>query len=559
MCISHDQATFAQSLQTLGMESMMAGGMRIRWVDISKRAVDLAIERYDKDKEKYRIKVQHQLNMQADNQGGPELEPRAEQDIQEQLDSKMDEWRSSNPRITNEQAWQIMFNLIAYVFFPAQAQAPEIVRSMVKVSRAQSTAAESSRQEQTTTNESKDITAIVKDYVRKEATGSSCPATDEEVGSRVEDLLLEVEKHDRRLKEISLRIKHEMRYSGPKTALTKFYQHYNQIENCNMYHSLLQQYKTQPHIIDFILRTRGIEPRFGPGLGAETNLLIYICHENYGDNGTDDKSRTRRKQVSAQMSYAFPVVRIRKYFGLGVVALLGENIRDLASRLPGEDDEDKSKPGRNEGSGTRKVQMRGRKINHIARNLLIVDKQEYGGRLSAMLDDVKELIYQPAMDLRTDGKKPGPWVRCPSKKDLDKLELGARLDYTLRMLKAGAAGNTEDSDAEIPERRGKRSCPSVASSGAETGSGKPKRPKTHHEQVDPPEQEARGIHLDNDDGDTWSGRGKRRLRSRRGNEITPSDRDKPSRDSREGLRFADSLGSSDGSGDEEDDNGGEGY
>lgn len=446
-----NKADFEESLGKIGMKSMRVGGQNIDLSCLARQTVELAqnthelrmkdyykqLEDHQKAEKNHREQVK--LNMQAGKYGC--LEPG--------LPAKT---------VTEEESWQIMFNLIAYIFRPAQEHVPEIARVLSNPSARQSMAAACSNMDLHTERESKntDIQDVDEGYILQEAATSDGKTSESIDEGKEKEIESQIIRHETELKGVTHGFKVWMS-RVVKTPLTKVYNYYDQVQTVQRYDKILALSKGREtkHIFALVLAKRDINPNTQIGRGVSSPVLQYIASEICPAGETPLKTTV----ISERISHFRPVMELHRELGDGILALLGKNTRDLESSVPSAMD-----------SEWKTYQ----KIGHIADCMVVVDKQIYAERLANMLSDVNELILQPALKLRVSGSiRP---MECPSRKVLDELDIGARLDYTLTQMKGslGADAGTDSAKRRGETRKRRRSS-------GETDNGVGQAKKGRHE------------------------------------------------------------------------------
>lgn len=456
---------FEESIAKIEMTSMKAGGQTIDLSRLARKTVAVALNTDAKQMEKYQKQLKAHKKAEEDHrkEHEPSLDMQAGKDVDQQLESEMNRWRQGHQKpeppketVTEDEGWQIMFNLIAYIFHPAQDQVPDIARALSSLSPELRAEAACSVLDLPIKRVSKNMQDLDKEHASQEADTSGSPVSDTVDVGELNKEDLQITKYKGELKRVANGFREWIK-ADVHTPLTKVYVNYNKLQTVQLYDKMLELSKKEEHQCVFkqILESEDIETGTRRGIGHATPVLKYISRQICPAPGEGRGATT--KIISNRITQFRPVVEVHKVFGDGIICFLGTNTRDLVNRVsPGE--EEAWKPSE--------------KLMFIAGCLMEADRRFFCGGLADMLSDVEELILQPALE-------PGETNRpknCPSKEALKRLDIGARLDYLLTQMKSGAGADADaDADADSAETREEIRKRGRRSGKADQGAGRAKR------------------------------------------------------------------------------------
>lgn len=475
-----DEDDFEEGLGLLGMKSMrIPGGRPIDLCRLAKKTVNINRKHHEDVIQEYRQQLDDHQKMEKAHEDQLKLNIQAGKLADEQLETGINEWRYAHPKpgmpariVPEGQDWQIMFNLIAYIFYPAQEQIPKIARILTTPSDKKIAAAACSDLERKPERPSEDITHLVEELARQEAASGGEAAADNVIASKEDNIQSQIMEREKQMGNVARGFKVWINkdLGGP---LAKLYENYDRVQTVREFDKMLalSRDEKQRHIFKLLLAKRAIVPETSCGVGTSTLILTYISRELSAAG-----KALPTGFISDRITKMRPVVELNKRLGDGILALLGSNNRDLLSGLS--EDEDRSGANEKSAKKTRNTEKTkdtektknteipeqtektknklSEKIAHMADCMRRMDQLVFHGRLANMLADVDELILKPALELRKRQVPSSPLLKSPSKEILDKLDIGEKLDYVLAHMKGGMGAGRDIDSEETREKTRKR-------------------------------------------------------------------------------------------------------
>lgn len=470
----HNIHDFKNGLRKIGMESMgVPGGGPIDLCYLARETVKVAHDTHERAIERYRQQLDCYIKAEIDH--CVQLKLDTKKFTRKQLESEMGWWRHHHPEpelpmriVPEEQAWQIMFNLITHVFYPSQEQVLKFAQILANPSEKNYLIAGCSDLDRKPERPSKDIAASIESLARKKATIEGGAVDDSVLAGKKKEIESQITEHEMKLENITsgFRMWMSKAIDGP---LAKLYDNYDRAQTVREFNkiSALAEDEEHKHIFELLLMKEGIEPRKTTGVSTCTLVLTYIRHKLSAARG---EIISTNKILSNHITQMRPVVELNQEFGNGILAFLGKNNRNLQNGFSKKDEYS----GDNTKSSEKKPYKLHQKIGYMAHCLLEMDRKVFHGRLATMLSDVDELIVKPALELRAGQKPTGQLLKGVSQQDLDAQDVGQRVEYVLKHLKGEVEAGEVAHTTTTGEKRREREW---SSADADEGGYRAKRPR----------------------------------------------------------------------------------
>lgn len=469
-----------KSLRDIGFQSMrVPGGQVIDLCHLAKETVQTVRETHERAIKEYHQELNDHKRAEKGHEDQLKLNWQLKKVTKTQVKSGMNKWRKDHPKpglpariVPEGMDWQIMFNLIVYIFYSAQKEVSKIARILTDPTPEENVKAACSDLDRTPERPCEDISTFVKDIARTQAAIGGGAVDDDVVAGKEHEIKSEVIEREEQMKTVTRRFKVWMNQDldGP---LGRLYNNYDRVQTVQEYNRMLALSRDEKHrhIFELLLRKRNIDPTPRHGVGNSTLVLTYISYELFAAG----KRFRENSVISHKIRSMWTVVELNRELGDGIFALLGGNNRDLLNGISGADAQsEENQQSVEETKRMKKTSVMNKAaivmIGHVANCLIATDKAVFHGRLGNMLSDVDELIVKPALELRQ--LPSSPLLKSLSTEALNNLDVGDRLDYVLAHMKGGIRADGDTVSEETGEQSHKRG----RSSGIEDeGAGRAKR------------------------------------------------------------------------------------
>lgn len=186
-----NQDEFEQGLRKIGMGTISFGGNPFNLSRLARKTVDVILRTRTDEMKGYHKELEHHKKAEKDHRQQTKWNIQAGEDVDRELKRNVNKWRRGHPKpkiprevVTEGQSWQIMFNLITYIFRPAQMQVPTMARALSNPSAEIRIAAASSNLYLPSNRGSKNIQDLDEKHTRQEAATSSFLVSDDVDGGK---------------------------------------------------------------------------------------------------------------------------------------------------------------------------------------------------------------------------------------------------------------------------------------------------------------------------------------------------------------------------------------
>lgn len=151
---------------------------------------------------------------------------------------------------------------------------------------------------------------------------------------------------------------------------------------------------------------------------VSTAISRYICERYICQQSREEDIKTAMGQLSIKISNFRPVCGLVKAFGQGVLVLLGANPQNFLNMVKGRSKYPKHK-----------------KLGDVAKSLSKADGSKYHGQLRTLFVDLRDKVLRPALRIRKHKSTDGWLIDYPGKIALQRTQVGERISFILGRIK----------------------------------------------------------------------------------------------------------------------------